>query len=431
MTSGLAPGADHTPGWLVLTASERGASHVANRAPNQDAVATERAGAHGVVAAVADGHGHSRHLRSARGSKLAVRIGCQVAQELADRLESAKGIFAQQDAPGTAARTAGEITKLTEEFLVPAIVSRWREAVLADVKADPFTESENGMRHTGDDATIAYGSTLLLAMVLRGWLILAQIGDGDVVGVRADGRGIEPVPADPQLDGLVTTSLCGADPRADFRVAAVEVAQNQLLAVLLATDGYGNAQMVEKWPSAFAEDLAWMLKDREVNWLASQLPLWAARCASSDGSADDTTVALLISPAKAGQRAASADSASGSEETTIPAVPHADTVPVQVPDTPPSMEPVTMRQLAHRTAPEPVILERSTPRRKATEQAESHEPATTEIPRLRRAQAGNDHPKHDAGGSASIAGGAALGGAGAGGDEPPTTEWRPPGAGAR
>ena len=230
---------------------------------------------------------------------------------------------------------------------MPSIVSRWREAVLSDVKADPFSEAEQARRHPGDDATIAYGSTLLLAMILHGWLILAQIGDGDVVGVRADGRAMEPVPADPQLDGLVTTSLCGADPRADFRVAAVDTAQNPLLAVLLATDGYGNAQMVEQWPSAFSEDLAWMLKDREVNWLASQLPSWAARCASSDGSADDTTVALLVS-AKAGHRAGQ-DGDSGSEETTIPAVPHADTVPVHLPSREESNEPVTMRQLAHRT----------------------------------------------------------------------------------
>ena len=135
-----------TAGWLVLTASERGASHVAVKSPNQDAVATERAGAEGVVAAVADGHGHSRHLRSARGSKLAVKIGCQVAQELADRLESANAILAQQDSPGSAAGKADEITKLTEEFLVPAVVSRWREAVLADVKAEPFTEAEQGHR---------------------------------------------------------------------------------------------------------------------------------------------------------------------------------------------------------------------------------------------------------------------------------------------
>ena len=54
----------------------------------------------------------------------------------------------------------------------------------------------------------------------------------------------------------------------------------------------------------FSEDLAWMLRDRDLHWLASQLPSWAARCASSDGSADDTTVALMISPTKAALRPA-------------------------------------------------------------------------------------------------------------------------------
>jgi serine/threonine protein phosphatase PrpC len=410
-----------TPGWIVLTASERGASHVAVNSPNQDAVATERAGAAGVVAAVADGHGHPRHLRSARGSRLAVKIGCQSAQELADRLESAHGLFAQQDAGGTAAATADPITKLAEEFLVPAIISRWREAVLADVKADPFTEAEQTHRHPGDDATIAYGSTLLLALVLHGWLILAQIGDGDVVGVREDGRAIEPVPSDPQLDGLVTTSLCGSDPRADFRVAAVQAEQSQLAALLLATDGYGNAQVVEKWPSAFSGDLARMLRDRDVNWLASQLPAWAARCASPDGSADDTTVALLLSPATAARNAGANQAGDGSEETTIPAIPHADTVPVKLPDDPPP-EPVTLRQLAHRAAREPVILERSTPRRKTGEHSVPHEPKTTEIPKLRQGADGAKHEDH--GRARNAAGGNA-------GDDPPTTDWLPPGAGAR
>lgn len=320
-------------GWLVLTASERGASHAAIKSPNQDAVATERAGADGVVVAVADGHGHSRHLRSGRGSKLAATIGCQVAQELADRLEAGTAIFGQPDPAVTPAAIADQITKQAEEFLVPAVVSRWREAVLADVKADPFTQAEQANRYPGDEATIAYGSTLLLCMVLHDWLMLAQIGDGDVVGVRADGRAVQPVPADPQLDGLVTTSLCGSDPRADFRVAVVDTSQNQLRAVLLATDGYGNAQLVEEWPNAFSEDLAWMLRERDVNWLASQLPSWAARCASSDGSADDTTLALLISPAGArlpdsGQ---GPDAEPGSEETTVPSEPHADTVRIEVP----------------------------------------------------------------------------------------------------
>ena len=231
--------------WQVLTASERGAAHISMQMPNQDSYGYERAGAEGMVAAVADGHGHSRHLRSARGSHLAVRISCQVAQELADQIEG--GLLPQA--------TPGAVAGLVEEFLVPEVVNRWRDAVLADVEADPFSEAEQGQRQHGDDPTIAYGSTLLLGMTLGDWLILAQIGDGEVVGVRTDGQAIRPVPDDPQLDGLVTTSLCGPDARSDFRVAVVDTTQTPLFAVLLATDGYGNAQLVDDWPSAFSADL--------------------------------------------------------------------------------------------------------------------------------------------------------------------------------
>lgn len=332
---------DRPAGWLVLTASERGAAHVAVRTPNQDSVGVEPAGAGGVVTAVADGHGHSRHLRSARGSRLAVSIGCQVGQEFADQLpavskeaqvslhaEAGPEVEAFPDAEASP-DTASHIAKLTEDFLVPTIVARWREAVLADIAADPFTDAEQGRRRPGDDPTIAYGSTLLLCVVLDQWLVLAQIGDGDVVGVRKDGTATLPVPVDPKLDGLVTTSLCGLNAIADFRIALVETTRTPLLAVMLATDGYGNAQVVEEWPSSFSKDLVVLLRERDMPWLASQLPSWAARCASADGSADDTTVALLISPAGQSARPLTppgssvtvpVEQDSGSDEITIPAV---------------------------------------------------------------------------------------------------------------
>ena len=306
---------DRPAGWLVLTASERGAAHVAVRTPNQDSVAVEPAGAGGVVTAVADGHGHSRHLRSARGSRLAVSVGCLVGLEFAGKVPT-RG-------------DASQIAKLAQDFLVPTIVARWREAVLADVAADPFTDAEQDRRRPGDDPTIAYGSTLLLCAALDQWLVLAQIGDGDVVGVRGDGTALLPVPADPQLDGLVTTSLCGPEALDDFRVAVVDTTRTPLLAAMLATDGYGNAQVVEEWPSSFSKDLAVLLRERDMRWLAGQLPGWAARCASADGSADDTTVALLISPAgqaarplmPPGSSAATwpIEQDSGSDEITIPA----------------------------------------------------------------------------------------------------------------
>lgn len=336
-------------GWLALTTTQRGAAHVATKLPNQDAVVAEATGLGGVVAAVADGHGHWRHARSARGSQIAVSVGCQAGQELASLLDDDETTVGQ---PGTEPDTqalAGHIGDLVRETLVPAVVQRWRDAVLADVAADPFTKEELHARQDGDDETVAYGSTLLLAVAIRHWLVLAQIGDGDIVGVRPSGGALLPVPDDPQLDGRYTTSLCGTNAEADFRIAVVDVRKNPLAAVMLATDGYGNAQIADQWTDAFSKDLADMIRSRDEQWLASQLPMWAAKCASSDGSADDTTVALLLGPPgftaglSAGGFGASG-SERGSEDTTVPVAIHSATVPAaQVMPGSGSVEPVTIR----------------------------------------------------------------------------------------
>lgn len=58
-------------GWQAVTATERGAAHRAAGIPNQDAVATIPLANGGMVAAVADGDGHSRHFRSVRGGAAA------------------------------------------------------------------------------------------------------------------------------------------------------------------------------------------------------------------------------------------------------------------------------------------------------------------------------------------------------------------------
>jgi len=291
--------------WLALTASQRGAAHLAAGLPNQDAVATRHVRPDALVAAVADGHGHRRHFRSARGSRLAVAVACEAARELAARLD-------EFDA-------AGPIESEALRSLVPAITGRWRDAVGEDVAADPFTAHEEALRASSDDALIAYGSTLLLAVAGRRWLVLVQIGDGDIMGIQPDGRPLLPVPRDPSLDGHQTTSLCGRRAEDDFRAAVVDTSTTALLGVMLATDGYGNAQVADPWPDAVSADLAELINDRPPEWLVGHLPLWASRCASAEGSADDTTIALLIAPSATGWRHLVAEEPEADEVTTVTA----------------------------------------------------------------------------------------------------------------
>jgi len=287
--------------WLALTASQVGAAHQATGLPNQDAVTARQVRPDVLVAAVADGHGHRRHFRSARGSQLAVTVACEAAQELAARLDGFQ--------------TAAPIESEALGTLVPAIAGEWRDAVREDVAADPFTSREEASRG-GDDPLIAYGSTLLLAIAGRRWLVLVQIGDGDIMGIQPDGRPLLPVPRDPSLDGQQTTSLCGARAEDEFRVAVVDTSTTPLLGVILATDGYGNAQVADTWTDAVSADLAELINDRSPEWLAGQLPLWASRCASADGSADDTTIALLIAPSATGWRHDVHDEPAADEATT-------------------------------------------------------------------------------------------------------------------
>jgi hypothetical protein len=296
------PGAQHL--WLALTASQLGAAHRASALPNQDAVAARQVRPDLLVAAVADGHGHRRHFRSARGSQLAVAVACEAAQELAARLDEFQ--------------VAAPIESAALGTLVPAITERWRDAARDDLAADPFTAREEAARGADDDDLIAYGSTLLLAIAGRRWLVLVQIGDGDIMGIQPDGRPLLPVPRDPSLDGHQTTSLCGPHAEDEFRAAVVDTSTTPLLGVMLATDGYGNAQVADPWTDAVSADLAELINDRPPEWLAGQLPLWASRCASADGSADDTTIALLIAPSATGWRHAAPDQPAADEATTDP-----------------------------------------------------------------------------------------------------------------
>jgi hypothetical protein len=81
----------------------------------------------------------------------------------------------------------------------------------------------------------------------------------------------------------------------------VDLGTTALLGALLATDGYGNAQVARAWEAVVSADLAGLIATRPLPWLAGQLPAWAGRCASVDGSADDTTLALLLGPAAAAE----------------------------------------------------------------------------------------------------------------------------------
>jgi hypothetical protein len=271
---------DDVTAWQVITGSARGSAHRASGLPNQDAVASQD-GPGGVVAAIADGHGHIRHFRSADGAALAVGIACRVASRAT---------------AGLAADAAGdEEAALAGQEVARAVLAGWRSAVADQLGARPYTKEEQFVLGLADDSPlIPYGATLLVAVITGRWLVCAQIGDGDMLAVRPDGSSFSPVAGDDRLDGRRTTSLCQPDALASFRTGAHDLGRAPLAALLLATDGYGNAQADEPWQPGVGRDLAGFAACHDRDWFGQEVPGWAERCASAEGSGDDATIALLL-----------------------------------------------------------------------------------------------------------------------------------------
>jgi hypothetical protein len=281
MTRTGSPAEHRSAAWHVITGSARGAAHQVSGLPNQDAVASRDGPGGAVTVAVADGHGHARHFRSAQGSALAVEVGCRVAPALAAGLTTGRAV--QAEAAG--------------KELARAIVAGWRAAVAAELAVRPYTAQEQSLLDSAaDPPEIPYGSTLLVATIAAQRLVCARIGDGDMLAVCPDGSFFFPVAADDRLDGQRTTSLCQEDAVESFRTGAHDLRQVPLAALLLATDGYGNAQAEEPWQPGVGRDLAELTAARDHHWFQQQVPGWAQRCASAQGSADDTTIALLLRP---------------------------------------------------------------------------------------------------------------------------------------
>ncbi|MDQ2677606.1 MAG: protein phosphatase 2C domain-containing protein [Actinomycetota bacterium] len=275
-----AGGAVRTEGWTGVSASVRGSQHVRTGLVNQDAVQVVAldAGVPLSVAAVADGHGGVRYVRSDVGSKLAVSIACRLGADAGRSLGAAPTVAAAQ-------------AHLRTQF-VDALIEQWRAAVFDHVATHPFTADESvtaGVELVDADPLIAYGCTLLVSVLAPEWVAFVQIGDGDVVTVDRDGRATAPVPGDARLVGGETTSLCLPTARTDARIA-VSVPPPEM--VLLASDGYGNSFASPAWMQETGSGFAEILRTSGLDDIIDRLPGWLAESAEAGG--DDVTVALMV-----------------------------------------------------------------------------------------------------------------------------------------
>ena len=228
------------------------------------------------MAAVADGHGGQRYVRSGVGSQLAVTTACDVVEEL---------LAADSTRSGRA-----RLERSLLDRAAPLIVEGWRARVAAHLEANPFLAEEHvtAAANLDDDPPIAYGSTLILAVLTPSDIGLLQIGDGDALVVGADGSVVDPVPGDDRLVGGETTSLCLPTAVADARSVVVPAAGTELL--VLSSDGYGNSFASDQWRRDAGAGFLDAVRRDGLAGVGSKLDGWLADSALAGG--DDVTMVV-------------------------------------------------------------------------------------------------------------------------------------------
>ena len=276
--------------WKALSASVRGASHELGGYGNQDAVRLKNPSDSDdvLLLAVADGHGSARSFRSARGSAIAVECALRQLRQFVRRLGP--------DAP------LSRVRNQARSRWPPALLAAWKSAVRADLVASPFSQLEFAAFPEpppavtpGEDlpisAYLAYGATLITVAITRRYILYSQLGDGDILAVRADGVVSRPLPRRHEFMANQTVSLCSYHAPREFQIRVDALRGAAPALVMLSTDGYANCFGDDETFFKVGGDFLSYLRSEGAGFVGEKLEEWL-RQSSHDGSGDDITVGL-------------------------------------------------------------------------------------------------------------------------------------------
>lgn len=249
----------------LLTEKVIGASHVRTGKPCQDETGSQVVGDI-VVVAVADGHGSSRFAEL--GAQLAVQVALTSLVRFADEVSSR----------GT---SLGEVQTFARHPLRVQLVREWAERVRVSAG-------------TPDAALIDYGSTLLFAAATDEFLLVGQIGDGDVLLVGPDRSVSVVIPSDPRAFADETPSLCLPEAWHSLRVRVLPTPKEEAL-LLLSTDGYSKSYATDDAFRQIGPDYIDLVREIGTEGLALHMRRFLEQV-TTQGSGDDIAVALLYWP---------------------------------------------------------------------------------------------------------------------------------------
>lgn len=268
--------------WQVFHQTAIGGSHQLSGLPCQDSAMSEEYQRTRIII-VADGHGSRKHFRSERGSGFA----CQVAlAEIKAMLDSLSGPPDEEALGGLKER----------------ILEQWRQKVIQDVEAEPWTpeELEGAAAHNtavelarlenGETPCIPYGSTLVAAFAGDGYWAGIQLGDGILVTITPQGEYVWPMPESQVNQGNRTASLCMGNPMPEFRHC---MGTGAIAGVVVCTDGIEKAfpPVGEKVVSYL--HWVWLAAREEPGQARELLDSYARRVARRSSIKDDVGIAVM------------------------------------------------------------------------------------------------------------------------------------------
>ena len=233
----------------VIGASVQGKHHRETGRESQDAVATLRQMDFSIIC-VADGHGAEVHCRSGVGAQLAVEAAMNNLKTLLYSTNLLKNLPRND----------------WERQLFRSIITEWNDSVMMDIAQHPFTDEENRLRR-GLAPRVAYGTTLLAAVMTERLAFYLRIGDGNIVVMDCRGKMVD-VLENHSLKPNETESMCDDDAISKFK-STIYISDQpfRAKAVFLTTDGVLNSFWREEGLD-MNSDLP-SSKDQFYSWLSS------------------------------------------------------------------------------------------------------------------------------------------------------------------
>ncbi len=267
--------------WMNTYETVIGKTHMKLEIPNQDAVLSEIIDDNIMLSVVADGHGSSKCTRSHLGAKFAVESAIET-------FKSIKGDLIKDDTLNT---------KVLGRYYTKRLIKNWRQKIDADLEHSPIVLedlnlSSKELKSIKKNPYISYGTTLIMVLFIKEFIVCYQLGDGDILFVSKSNKVSKPIKRDKRHIANDTSSLCLNKPEKEFKIKVFRDINKLLQMIILSTDGYSNSFSSEEGFFKVGSDIYDMIKDDGFNIIDENLKEWLEET-SYQGSGDDTSVSII------------------------------------------------------------------------------------------------------------------------------------------